>query len=248
MIAAADDDEDNLDESFYGMPLFKVGGVFLGTVGVLHQVENTMDVQLLMSRDMIRWNRVGKRSPFFGPRGAGTWDAHMVSMVSAPIEVDDELWFFHGGTKYHHDWFLRGPVEGLDHPEARDPEGAEFGLGLATLRKDGFASLFANGVREGIVCTRPMSSVGGKLLLNGRCNSGGYIRVEVVDGNDEIVSYCSRENCDTFTGDSVKHTVTWHGLEKIEHHPDYRGMAVCKLRFFLKDSEIYSFRFEDLVE
>jgi hypothetical protein len=246
VIAAADDEEDNLDESFYGMPLYKLGTLYLGTVGVLHQVDNTMDVQLLMSRDMLRWQRTAKREPFLAPRGAGYWDAYMVSMVSAPIEVGDELWFYHGGTRYHHDWWLAGPREKLDHPEPKNPLGSGYALGLATLRKDGFAGLYANPLREGIVCTRPMSGVGQKLVINAKCAPGGYVRVEVVDRHDEIVPSCSKDHCDRFGGDSVKHTVTWKGKPLIGHAPDERGRQVCKLRFFLRDAELFSFRFEGI--
>ncbi len=244
VICAADDEEDNLDESFYGMPLFRVGGVYLGTVGVLHQVDNTMDVQLLTSRDTIRWSRTAGRAPFFAPSESGGWDSRMVSMVSSPIEVGDELWFYHGGTAYHHDWFLRGPVEGLDHPEARAPEGSDFGLGLATLRKDGFAGLAANELREGFVCTRAMRGVGRSLVVNGRCGRGGSIRVEVVDAHDTVVSECTKDRCDPFTGDSVRHTMTWKGNPTIAHRSEGEDDAVCKLRFFLKDAELFSFRFE----
>lgn len=248
VIAAADDDEDNLDESFYGMPLFKLGTLYLGTVGVLHQVDNTMDVQLMMSRDMLRWQRTAKREPFLAPRGAGHWDAYMVSMISAPIDVADELWFYHGGTHYHHDWFLAGPREKLDHPEAKNPRGSAFGLGLATMRKDGYAGLWANPLREGIVCTRPLQGVGKKLTINGACAPAGFIRVEVVNRDDDVVASCSKAGCDAFTGDSVAHTMTWNGSPLIAHQPDSRGRLVCKLRFFLRGAELFSFRFDDVPE
>jgi len=243
LVAATDDEEDNLDESFYGMPQFKVGSVYLATVGVLHAVDNEMDVQLLMSRDGIRWSRTAKRQPFLAPRGEGYWDAHMVSMVSAPIEVGGELWFYHGGTNYHHDWWLTGPREHLDHPEARHPEGSRYCLGLATLRKEGFASLFANRLREGIVVTRPLESSGTKLVINGKCGAGGSIRVEVADRYDEVVSPCSKANCDPFVGDAVEHTVTWNHDPAIPLDGHQGTASVRKLRFFLRNAEIYSFRF-----
>jgi len=65
-----------------------------------------MHVQLLMSRDGVRWKNTNKHQPFFAPRGPGHWDAHMVTMVSPPIEVGDELWFFYGGSNSRHDWWL----------------------------------------------------------------------------------------------------------------------------------------------
>ena len=42
VVAAADDYEDNLDESFYGMAQWRLGNIHLATVGVLHMVDNVM--------------------------------------------------------------------------------------------------------------------------------------------------------------------------------------------------------------
>jgi hypothetical protein len=178
----------------------------------------------------------------------------MVSLVSPPIEVEDELWFYHGGTNYHHDFFLSGARERLDHPEARDPLNARFGLGLATLRKDGYAGLYANRYREGTVVTRPLISLGTKLVINARCAPGGSVRVEVADRYDEPLEPCLKERCNPFTGDSVAHTVTWAGSPDIPAGVGSRwggpGERTYwrKLRFFLRDAELFSFHFEDPVE
>ena len=243
VVAATDDDDDNLDESYYGMPIYRRGTVYLGTAGVLHQVDNRMDVRLLMSRDLIRWRPVPSSSPFFAPGPEGTWYSGMVSMVSPPIEVGEELWFFHGGTRYHHDWFLRGPVEELDHPEARDPQGSDFGMGLATLRIDGFASLSANALREGTIATRALSGAGSNLRINGRCRPGGSITVELVDSHENIIPGCSKGDCDPLTGDSTSHLVTWKGRDTISHQTFLGDLSVCKVRFFLRDADLFAFQF-----
>ena len=244
VVAAADDVEDNLDESFYGMCQFKVGTVYLATVGVFRYVENEMEAQLLISRDGTRWGRTNKRQPFLAPRGEGFWDAHMVSMVSPPIDMGDELWFYHGGTNYHHDWWIFGAVDGIDHPEVRDPHGGSWGLGLATLRKEGFAGLYASEHREGIVVTQPLMTLGTRIEINAKCNPGGSVRVEVADNRDEIVGACSADRSDPFTGDSVRHTATWGGDPAVpagdEERTNFR-----KVRFYIRDAELFSFRFTD---
>lgn len=245
-VAATDDIEDNLDESFYGMPQFTLGNVHLATVGVLRFVENEMHVQLLVSRDGIRWSRTNKRQPFIAPRGEGYWDAHMVSSCSPPIEVGDELRFYHGGTDRHHDWWIFGQAEGIDVAEALEPEGGTWGLGLATLRKDGYAGLYSTKYREGIIVTRPLISLGTKLEINAKCGVSGSVKVEVVDHNNNVIGSCSKDNCDPLTGDSVKHTVTWNRDASI---PTSRGHGTWrKLRFFLKDAELFSFRFTNVME
>ena len=243
-VAAADDYEDNLDESFYGMAQWRSGTIHLATVGVLHMVDNTMDVQLLMSRDGIRWQRTAKRQPFLSPRGAGSWDAYMVSLTSPPVPVGDELFFFHGGSGVHHDWWMTGIREGLDHPESNHPDRAVFGLGLAKLRKDGYASLAANELREGIICTRALAVQGQRLEINGRCAPGGYIRVELADSSNHIVGACSKALCDALEGDSVSHVASWSGSDAIPALKD-KSPTDLKLRFYLKNAELFSFRFCD---
>lgn len=245
-VAATDDYEDNLDESYYGMAQFKVGTLHLATAGVLRAVDNEMDVRLLCSRDGIRWQTTNKRQPFLAPRGEGYWDAYMVSLVSPPIEVEDKLYFFHGGTSSHHDWWLC-PQEQLDLPKSDKAENVTYGLGLATLRKDGFAGLYANRLREGIIVTRPLISLGTKLIINAKCAPGGSIRVEIVNRLDEAVGNCTKENCDSFAGDSTSHIVTWQGNPAIPSGRDGR-LYWRKIRFFLRDAELFSFRFADETE
>ena len=240
---AATDDEDNLDESYYGMAQFKLGNLYLGTVGVLRAVDNEMDVQLLSSRDGIRWTNTNKRQPFLAPRGGGYWDAYMNSLSSPPIEVGDELYFFHGGTSAHHDWWLCDG-EDLDLPESDLPGNVAYGLGLAKLRKDGYAGLYANRVREGIVVTRGVISLGTKLVINARCAPGGQIRVEIASRKDEVLGDCTKENCDPFTGDSTAHTVTWRGDSRIPAG-QVEETYWRKIRFFLREAELFSFRLVD---
>jgi hypothetical protein len=261
LILACDDEEDNLDEAFYGMAQSKVGPVHLATVGLLHKVENTMDVHLMFSRDGLRWHRTDKRQPFLAPRGEGNWDAYMVSMVSPPILMGDDLWFFHGGADHHHDWSMAGPREGLDHPETKNPKDAMFGLGLATLRKDGYAGLKANHLREGVVVTRFLRETGNELIINGKCEKGGSIHVEIVDVEDNPIDYCTKENCDPLTSDSVNYKVTWKGNQAIPnkrdigYYPDTNSFDVgrspdgnaVKLRFYIKGAELFSFQFTDLL-
>jgi hypothetical protein len=249
LVAAADEEEDNLDESFYGLVQYNLGTLHLAPVCVFSAVDNTMEVQLLHGRDGLRWKRAMKRRAFLAPRGEGHWDAYMVSIVNPPIEVGDELRFYYGGSSFHHDWWLVGKREGIDHPETLDPLGcgAEFALGLASLRKDGYAGLQANKYRQGIIVTRPLISLGSKLSINARCAPGGSIRVEVLNRFGEVLDECTKDNCDPFTGDSTDHTVTWKGDPVI---PAGRGQMLYwrKLKIHLRDAELFSFRFFDPVD
>ena len=134
----------------------------------------------------------------------------MIETPSQPLVVGNELFFYYGGTSVHHDWWIYGKEEGLDVPEAHDKSLARNGhhLCLATLRLDGYVSLDAT-VREGWIETKPMFSTGSQLYINGRCNPDGYIKVEVMDGWNNVWSGFGSDDCEPFEGDSVRHAVRW---------------------------------------
>ena len=241
LIADVDDDQDNLDTSLYGMSQCKIGTLHVGFAGMIHIVDNTMDVHLLTSRDGVNWQRAYQFQPFVSPGGEGAWDRYMVSCSSPPVEMGDEYWFYLGGSQCHHDWWYMSSIEDLDHPETKNPEAhARFGLVRAVLRKDGFASLAANRLREGCLVTREVVSNGTTLVINGRCQPGGTIRAEVVDANNATIPGFDRESCDVFTGDLTAHVVSWKGQTQIPS--EGQGLFFRRLRFYLKDAEIFSFR------
>ena len=236
-VSIPDDEDDNLDEGHYGMQQFRVGNQHFATLGVFRFVDNEMDVRLLQSRDGMNFRPADRGQPFLTPRGEGFWDAHMVSMTSQPIEVGDEWHFYHGGTSSHHDWWI-GPPEGIDEPEAHDAyEHVRFGLGLATLRKEGIASLDGSRQRDGYVMTRPLMSQGNRLVINARCREGGSIRAQVLDLEGRALGRCTLDASDVFTGDSTSHTFAWGSDPEVDAIGEWR-----KLHFLLRDAEIFSFR------
>ena len=248
LILAPQDGFDNLDDEFYGMCQYPTGDLTLGFLNVFHKAMNTMDVQLVYSRDGCTWHRLNRGQPFLPSGPEGSWDQCMVTIMSRPIVKGDELFIFHGGSKSHHDWWMSGPVEGLDAPEVHDMKHVGYGLGLAKMRLDGFVSLDASPVREGIFVTRPFISQGEELVINAKVDPGGFLQVEVVDGADQPVPGCSRDECDTFSGDSVRHVVTWKGKKTIGkgkgrgavHAGEFNQFR--KLRFFMRKASLYSFQ------
>ena len=235
-ILTPDDDIDNLDETFYGMCQMKLGQGYLGFLNTIREVPNTLSVRLVYSRDGWTWHHLNKRQAWLSTT-PGAWDRNMVNVSSPPIVVGEEHYVFHGGAKNHHDWWISGLKEKLDVPEARDLDEVRYGLGLAKLRRDGFVSIDAGPVREGVVVTRVMRTDGKRLELNAACGDGGYIRVEATDGDERALPGCALEECDTFTGDSTRAVLTWKGSSEIKHQGSVR------LRFFMKNASLYSFTF-----
>ena len=58
-----------------------------------------------------------------------------------------------------------------------------------------------------------------------------------MDGADRPIPGCSRQECDTFTGDDVRHVVTWQGNATV---PKAEGSQFRKLRFFMRKASLYS--------
>ena len=136
--------------------------------------------------------------------------------------------------------------EGIPAPEARDLSLARFGLGLAKLRLDGFASLDAGHERRGIFIARPLISDGTQLVINARCRGEGSIAAEIVDVNDDVIPGFSNVECDVFSGDSVRHTFSWRGQTQIPVSPlkelstpgrnvnvFAKSVSTCKMRSFI---------------
>jgi hypothetical protein len=236
-ILTPDDDDDNLDDSYYGMAQFKMGEVYVGFLNVLHEVPDTMDVRLVYSRDGWRWHHLNQRQPWLAGT-AGSWDPYMVTVCCPPIYFGDEMLVFHGGANVRHDWWMVGLREGIDLPETKSLDEVRYSLGLATMRRDGFVSVDAGSVREGILITRVLRTGGRKLKINASCGQGGCVRVEVTDPEERVLKGFARSDCDTFSGDSTDAAITWKGLSDIPHD------GVLRLRFFMRNASLYSFAFE----
>ena len=245
------DELDNLDESFYAMCQTKIGDTHIGFVNLFRECANTMGVRLAYSRDGKNWEWANQRQPWLesSKMSGNEWDSVMIYLGVPPIEVGDEHWFYYGGSKNHHDWYMTGILEGMDHPEATDMSQVGYYLGLAKMRLDGFVSLDTSPHREGIIVTRPFFPEGNRLVINAKVETGGYIEVEVTDAAGKVLPGFSRKECDTFTGDKVRHLVTWRerpDAEFIKYAPqDAYWPGYYKLNFYMRKASLYSFQFTD---
>jgi hypothetical protein len=185
-------------------------------------------LQLVASRDLDwkRWQRMTPRVPLLELSEPGEWDCGAQLPYHAPVRVGDELWLYYAG-------FSRV----LNSPRlygAGLPPGAKVplnGIGVATLRLDGFASLDA-GPRGGVIVTKPLTFEGTALRLNAKAL--GHITVEILDGAGEVIKGFAPVSV---TGDSVRHPLAWERLAELADRP-------VRLRFRLWNAELYAFSFE----
>ena len=108
-----------------------------------------------------------------------------------------------------------------------------------TLRIDGFVSAHAPLV-GGELITAPITFTGSSLHLNVSTSAGGSMRVEMLDADDHTITGFSLDDCFDIVGDTLDYTVRW------SNGTDVSALAgkPVKLRFSLKDADLYSYVFK----
>lgn len=233
------DDLDPDPTQVYGMPVFPYQGLYIGLPWLYHArylkygpysanrmneaqegSDRTVDVQLAWSWDLVSWNRTPKREPFI-PLGAdGTFDDAMIFTARAPVVVGDRLYFYYGGFDQAHD----------------DYKGIKGEIGLATLRLDGFCSMRA-GSQEGSFVSRREVFKTPRVTINAAARPGGYVVAELLDRNNNVIKGFTRDDCVVFSGDSVRFELKW----KASAFPNSLRDKDKKIRFYLKDADLYSY-------
>lgn len=183
-----------------------------------------MDVQLLTSRDGIRWRRQGDRAPFLRLGRDGSRSSGMIMAVPWLIDRGEDLCFYHTGTSRLH----------RTHERAEDGDG----IFRCTMRKDGFVSADA-GYDGGAFSTPLITFDGGRLELNVQCSAGGWVRVGLVDEHNAPIEGRELDACDTLNGDGIAKTVRWAGKSDVS---DLHGRPV-RLRVEMRDARLFAFGF-----
>ena len=107
-----------------------------------------------------------------------------------------------------------------------------------TLREDGFVSAHA-GDEGGELLTRPFIPEGNRLEINYATSAAGLIRVEVLDAAGGAIPGYEAGACGEIFGDEIMRVVEWGGEADVGA---LSGKAI-RLRFEIKDADLYSFRF-----
>lgn len=108
-----------------------------------------------------------------------------------------------------------------------------------TLRLDGFVSVNAP-MKGGEIITKPLVFSGKQLKLNFSTSAAGDIRIELQDENGNPIPGYSLEDCEPIFGDTIDRQVFWKDGKDLA---GLQGKNV-KIKFVLRDADLYSFRFE----
>ena len=191
-------------------------------------------VELTVSRDLYRWDRVADRALFIGidPWDGGSYGTAQNVLCGRPIVRDDEIWVFYNAFRIRDNKELYWEQDryGFIDTELFKDVGA---LHLAKLRLDGFVSLDADG--EGVVVTEPFVWDGQTLRVN--VDARGELRAELVQADTmaPLSGYTASESAPV-TGDHLSAPVAWRGGS----HGEQRVRA----RFTLRDCKLYAFWLE----
>ncbi len=210
----------------YGVSAFPYESGYVGFLWIFRITdggsEGPMLVELVSSRDGITWQRQeGDRPPVLELGPAGSWDAGMIVTPNHPLVEGDRIKLFYGGF-------------GGTHGAGKKQTAA---VGLATLRKDGFASLDA-GTQPGRVTTRLLGQARGTLRVNASLASG-WLKAEVLDRDDRVVPGYGLDDCIAVTGDGIELPVVWKNQRTL---PEQAGDL--RLRFVFTQGSLFSFRAE----
>ena len=176
------------------------------------QFPKLLDLELGFSRDGFHWDRPDRRGFITGSRTEGSWDrAYLHGAAGVFVVLDDQLVFPYMGTSGIAPSGHRGMYTGGS-------------IGLATLRRDGFASMDG----PGELTTRPVKFQGRHLFVN----LNGEARVEVLDEQGKVL--CSSP---AVSGDQTRLKVNWSDKPDLS---DLAGKPV-KFRFHLTKGSLYAF-------
>jgi hypothetical protein len=216
----------NLDVVAYESLLLGLFGMYRGE---RPNREKPNDICLGFSRDGFHWSRPW-REPFIGVSDReGDWNwANVQSAGGGCVVVGDRLYFYVSGRTGVRDTSLPGTCS----------------TGLATLRRDGFASLnddWPKGVprrvveRPGVLTTRPIRFSGRAMFLN--ADVSGELRVELLDAGGRTIEPFTAARAVPVIGNHTAHSVRW------ATGADLSGLAgeTVRVRFHLSRARLYAF-------
>jgi hypothetical protein len=218
----------NVDCVAYESLMLGLFSVWRGEPGAREKVS---EIVLGYSRDGFHWHRPDRGGfiPVSDVPGSWNW-ANIQSAGGGCVIAGDALHFYVSG---------RTGVAGTNAPGICS-------TGLATLRRDGFASLDWSpsgrgpvrqlpGWEDGMVTTRPVRFSGAHLFVNADLK-GGELRAELLDREGRVIEPFSRQRCVPLRQSGTRQPVTWPATSLAS----LAGTPV-RFRFTLTAGSLYAF-------
>ncbi len=227
----------NLDCVAYESVMLGVFEIFLGPEnGFSAQtgIPKHTELQLAYSRDGFHWSRPSDRTPFLSPEreNPDSFERGYLQSNSGILTIHgDELWFYYTA--------FRGDESKANLPVESNGMYSNASMGLAKLRRDGFASMNSYGF-SGTLTTRLVRFEGERLFVNGDF-SKGRLRVGILDENGDPIGGFSPDDCLDMRMNSTKVEIKWRDGRNLA---ELSGSAV-KFRFECAEGSLYAFWVSD---
>ncbi|MES2391608.1 MAG: hypothetical protein V4555_08205 [Acidobacteriota bacterium] len=242
----APDEHDPVGTEFYYLSPIQVGDMYIGLLTVLHidrqfldfrqtdpeGPEQTADVQLVSSRDGIHWTRMANRQPWLRLGDFESWDDQNLWPVT-PITHDGRVLIYYGGQPVRH------TIPKLQNEFGKKIDGRTRvgGVGLVTLREDGWVAARPNLGRRATLTTRTITLEHPNLYINADA-SQGKCTIELLSADNKPLPQFSGANAIVLSSDSLRHHASFkHSLAQLKGQP-------IRLRFTLEHAKLYSFQFD----
>jgi hypothetical protein len=216
----------------YNLDAVAYESVMLGLFTIYHGEETNRekanDLSVGFSRDGFHWSRPGGDAFAGVSSHQGDWNwANVQSAGGVCLVVGDRLHFYVSG---------RAGVPGTSMP-------GRCSTGLATLRRDGFASVTDRwpaaisrpvGRSPATLITRPVRFSGAHGFVNAAID--GAMRVELLDREGKTVPGFGAGECEAITGDHTRHAVRWNGASIAS-----LANTVVRFKFVLDRARLFAF-------
>lgn len=179
---------------------------------------------LMSSRDGATFDRWGEAFLPPGPERPGSWNYGQQYIAWHVVETESAL--------------PGAPKELSLYASESYWTGNSSAVRRYSLRMDGFVSIRAP-LSGGELVTKPLRIEGGSLTLNFASSAAGGVQVEIQDAAGKPLPGFTLDDCPPLYGDSIDRQVTWKGGSDVS---SLAGTPV-RLRFALKDADVYSLQF-----
>ncbi len=253
-LLAYTNEQDPQNLEFHTSPVFIHHGVYFSLNQLYTRENSTIDIELMTSRDGLRWNRSFARQLVLARGGKKYFDAAFLLTNGNPVVMGDEIWFYYGGN--------RGIVR-FPNPDEKDmpKRAAEYssGIGLAKIKRDrlvGIAPDPRTALRNwnpsdlhrkpeppantiGQVTLKPRDLTGVKRVAINADASQGVVRLEVLNEDGYRLRGFTRDEAVPMTTDELAYEARWAD-KRITDLPPGRYI----IRVHLKQSELFALELE----
>lgn len=207
------DEDDPADVEFHTSPVFFYNDCYFCLNQMfIRRLKGAMDIELMTSRDGMKWERRFRDQFFLARSTPGLFDSRTILTNATPVILDDEIRFYYGA-------YNQSPLDGV-----KSPPDQRSGVGMVSIPRDRFAGVrpvplsdqktLKNALEHvGQITLRPIDMSGVRDLTVNADATDGEVRVELLTADGYRVRGFTQGDVTPLIGDSLRHAVIWKGSQ-----------------------------------